>query len=96
MTYVSPPILITTGPKRQARNGSSLAIVERGDPDYEAGENIVWVMDMWILLNNIWIPTFFTDSLQRLSFPNHVNFIARLVVDHVFLQHPNREFAFTT
>lgn len=51
---------------------------------------------MWILLNNIWIPTFFTDSLQGLSFTNNIDFIARLVgVGDIFLQNPTREFAFT-
>ncbi|EOY08187.1 Uncharacterized protein TCM_022527 [Theobroma cacao] len=54
-------------------------------------------MYMRILFNNIRIPTFFTDSLQSLSFPNHVNFIAWLVHHQILLQtqHLASEFPFT-
>ncbi|KAK7822417.1 hypothetical protein CFP56_036524 [Quercus suber] len=71
----------------------TLPINERSNLDNQARENIIWVMNMWILFNNIWIPTFFTNSVQCLSFTNHINFIAWLVELHLY--HPNSKLTFT-
>lgn len=55
-------------------------------------------MDVRILFNNVRISASLGDGLQRLSFANHVNFIARpTTVDHghaIFSLRPHRDFTF--
>ncbi|KAL4353923.1 hypothetical protein GQ457_06G009870 [Hibiscus cannabinus] len=68
---------------------SLLVVVERSDLDNKAGENIIGVMYVRVLFNDVRIPTFLTDGVQRLPFPDHVNFIARLVrVPHRLVEFP--------
>lgn len=77
------------------RNNNLVGISVWSDLDYQARENIIRIMDMWILFHNVRISTSFSDCLQRLPLPNHVNFVARPgVVDALSLRR-HREFTFT-
>uniref|UniRef100_A0A2P2PT31 Uncharacterized protein n=1 Tax=Rhizophora mucronata TaxID=61149 RepID=A0A2P2PT31_RHIMU len=48
-------------------------------------------MNVWILLNNERIATFFTNCLQSLPFSNHIYLVARLVNNLPLLAHQNHD-----
>ena len=59
----------------------------RSDLDDKPGENIVRVVDMRILLDDIWVTALVADGVEGFAFSHHVYFVARTVQDLVPASH---------
>ena len=53
----------------------------RSDLDDKPRKNIVWVVDMWILLDDKWVAALVADGVEGFAFSHHVYFVTRQIQD---------------
>lgn len=59
----------------------------RGNLDNKTGENIIRVMDVWVLLDDKRVAALVADGMEGIAFSDDVDFVARPVQETVSPQH---------